>query len=115
MSENYTEEMTADLVQVYKACESDEERRNAVAILADKYNKSKASIRAKLAKEKVYIPLSRKSKLTGDKPRTKEQIVSEIEAIAEVLPGSFETLEKSNKLVLLKLLKIISKSKIQGL
>ena len=87
MSENYNEKQTADMVERYKAADTDEARAAVVTELADEFGKSVASIRGKLVREGVYKAKAR-GKANGRK--TKADLVAEV---AEATGLDAETLE----------------------
>ena len=61
---NYTEEQTATMVRMYidVASESEERRAEVVNEIAEMFNKSPRSVRAKLSRENVYIAKQPKAK-----------------------------------------------------
>lgn len=100
----YTEEMTEELVSAYKEAKDQDARSEVVSFYADKFHKPKNSIIAKLSKEKVYVAITRKSKVTGRIPETKERLVRRLEAQEGFKEGRLDGLEKAPKLVILRLL-----------
>jgi len=108
---NYSEEDVRLMKNAYAAAESVEARKACVVGLAKKLNKPEKSIISKLAKEGVYIPAIRVSKVTKGKPKTKEELTKQISA--QLDPEGVESpdwlvgLEKAPKLVLLRLLENI--------
>ena len=80
-TENYTEEMTAEIVEAYLKGETYEQRAEIIAAQAAKHGKSVPSVRAKLTREKVYIPKEYKNK-NGEKPTSKAE---QVEALAKML------------------------------
>ena len=102
----YTETQERLMKNAYAAAENDDDRIMCVAGLANKLEKPKASIIAKLAKMGVYVSKKRVSKITKGDPRTKEQIVADI---SYETGQDFSGLEKAPKLVLLRLYKTIMK------
>lgn len=102
--QKYTEEQEKELEINYKAADSDEGREIAVQEFMAKHGKSKRSVVAKLSKMEIYKSKERISKVTGTKPITKEQIVSQIEEKMGFESGALEGLEKAPKLVLLKII-----------
>jgi hypothetical protein len=73
-----------------------------------KHSKSKRSVIAKLSKMGIYIARPKISKVTGDKPETKEKMVSDIAIALGMNPEELEGLDKTPKLVLMKLRERIS-------
>ena len=103
-TENYTEAQVKRLQEVYDPKASETERKEQLQELSAEFGKNVASIRAKLVHLKLYVKNEYK-KRTGEKPETKETIVSQI---AEVLgvdaDASLSGLEKATKncLILLR-------------
>ena len=97
---NYTPEMTAELVEAYKASPNDE----TVKAFADKFGKSVKSVVAKLSREKVYVAKEYKTK-KGEKPVAKAELVAKLAAFAGKSEAEFDSLEKANKAVLEALVK----------
>lgn len=94
---NYTPEQAEQAVKVYTAAETDEDRKAAVAKLAKEFGKSPASVRAKLVSEGVYQKPEYVTK-KGEKPETKEAIVSEIADILSLPDSSvIESLASATK------------------
>lgn len=96
---NYTAEQTAQLVAAYTAAENQDARDSIVAEFAESFNKSPASIRAKLSTEGVYVAKTYTTK-TGGKPETKDAIVDAIATACGVNADVFDSLSKANKNVL---------------
>lgn len=94
--ENYTKEMTEELSAAYKAAGDDKARALVVESFAEKFGKTKPSIRQKLVREGIYIKKEYRTK-SGDKPVTKEQLVlllaDRIGCLADQLQGA----EKATK------------------
>ena len=113
-TENYTAEMTADMVETYSAAgvgvtEADHDARaKVVKDLAEKYGKSERSIRSKLVREEVYIKRGETSTVTGEKPEKKEVIAQRlVDAFGESPEGkklNADSLAKANKVDLQMLL-----------
>jgi hypothetical protein len=93
------EQVVAEMVALYTEAETDEERAEVVRNLADKYNKTVPSVRAKLVREGVYKAKERKTK-TGEPVISKEHLVQEIEKAMGLEVGDLESLEKATKRVL---------------
>ena len=100
----YTPEQEEKMYDMYKAAETADAREQVVLHLVSEWDKPKRSIIAKLSKMKIYISKARISKVTGNKPETKEQLVVKIEQRFGVEKDSFMGLEKAPKLVLTALL-----------
>ena len=100
MSEvNYTDEMVARMKEVYDGAASPQARDLQVKQLADELGKSPASIRAKLTRERVYVPKGPKAK--GPKAIRKAEIVNLIADKVGVNAEIVESLEKATKNALL--------------
>lgn len=99
---------TAEQVETIKAMYSE---GVAVSAIAEAIGKSTRSIVAKLSAEKVYKSAPKVSKVTGDKAMSKDAFVAEIEQAAGFEVGELETLEKSNKVVLAKILAFVNAGK----
>lgn len=104
----YTPEMEAMIKADYLACETDDEREEVIQEYMDKWDKTKRMIVAKLSRMDIYSPRPKLSKVTGEKPATKEQIVRRIERQMNKSRGEFEGLEKAPKLVLQAILEKVS-------
>lgn len=92
---NYTDEQTAQAVEMYQAGQ-------AVEAIALALGKSARSIVAKLAREKVYVAKTLVSKV---QTLTKAQLVTQIEVLKEFTPGFLKSLEKADKPALEALLR----------
>lgn len=92
---NYTPEMTAELVEAYKAAPTAE----TVETFSTKFGKTVKSVVAKLSKEGVYVKAEYKTK-TGAKPVSKEALVSELASLVGRDEEFMGSLEKANKNVL---------------
>ncbi len=95
-AENYSAEVTAQLLADYAASAKDDA---AVKSLAEKFGKAARSIVAKLSREGVYVKKEYKTK-AGGIPVSKEQHVKAIAAFMGVDADKLESLEKANKGVL---------------
>lgn len=104
MAIKYTPEQETELFEAYSVADSNDERDEVVMKYTTKFSKPKRSIIAKLSKMGIYVSKVRQSKVTGNKPETKEQLVTKIESRFGVEDGQFMGLEKAPKLVLVKLL-----------
>lgn len=96
------EAVVADMVKRYTAAIgepfTDEDRAAVVAELADELGKPKASIRAKLVREKVYVAKTHKTK-TGEPTVSKAKLVDMIAGAAGITLTEAEgsSLEKATK------------------
>lgn len=83
---NYTAEMTAKMVDMYKAGE-------AVETIATAVGRTVRSVIAKLSREGVYAS---KAKIAGTKRVTKADLVAKIAEAIEADPAKLESLEKAS-------------------
>lgn len=98
---NYTDEQVKRMLAVYDPKGTVEERLAQVTALSKEFGKpNNRSVIAKLSREQVYIPAVKVSKVTGETPTTKEDLVKNFEDIAGVERGTFETMGKANKLAI---------------
>ena len=104
MTIKYTPEQEEELFNAYSRANTVEERDEVVDTFAIKFNKPRRSIIAKLSKMGIYVSKAKVSKVTGNKPVTKEQLVTKIESRFGVEAEAFMGLEKAPKLVLVALL-----------
>jgi len=102
---NYSAEQTVEMVSAYVANPTKE----TVELFAAKFNKSAASVRAKLVKEGCYKKAEYVSK-AGETPVDKENLVDQIALfIPEVSDeANLSSLAKANKKVLKAILKTVS-------
>ena len=98
-SSKYTEDQTQELVQAYTGADTEEARDEVVATYGEKFGKTVASVRAKLASESVYVPKTRKTK-SGEPVVSKSELVGKVAKLLGQSEESFESLEKANKSVL---------------
>lgn len=96
---NYTPSQVREMVTAYEGGETDNGRKAVVTALAEQMKKSPASIRAKLVNEGVYIKPEKLDK-TGNKVEQKGAIVADIAALCGTPEEGFDSLEKTNKVVL---------------
>ena len=94
---NYTNEQTAQAVEMYQAGQ-------AVEAIALALGKSARSVVAKLSREKVYVA---KARTAGAKALTKAVLVAQIEVLKELAPGTLKSLEKAEKSALEALLQAL--------
>ena len=92
---NYTAEMTAQVVEMYKAGE-------AVEAIANAVGRTARSVIAKLSREGVY---ESKAKTAGAKRVTKADLVAKLAEAAGIEKDELETLEKGSHDALEKLVK----------
>ena len=92
---NYTAEQVSEMIEAYNLTPS----RETVTMLAEKLDKSEKSIIGKLAREGVYQKQVYVSK-TGEKQKTKVEIVREIAAELDLNANDLSGLDKAPKGVL---------------
>ena len=95
MAVNYTEEMVEMMTSKYSANPT----RETVEELADELGKSIKSVIGKLSREGVYQKTEYLTK-TGEKPKTKVEIVREIAAELDLNANDLSGLDKAPKGVL---------------
>jgi hypothetical protein len=105
-TENYTAEMTAELIEAYKKADTSEARLAVVAFYAEKLGKTVNSVRAKLTREKVYIAKVYTNK-NGAKPVKKDAMVTVIADKIGMTVEACDSLEKVNKNVLEAIIKAL--------
>ena len=93
---NYTEEQTAQLVEAYKAAETQADRDMVVDEFAAEFGKTVRSIRQKLVRENVYVKKTYKTK-KGEKPEQKSAIVADIASTLGIETTALGGLELSTK------------------
>lgn len=102
--QKYTQEQEQLMKRLYEDAQTEEEREEVVEELAERLNKNKKAIIAKLSTMRIYVRKERKSKVLDGPPETKAQLVARLEAKLRVSPGTFESFEKATKLALQTLL-----------
>jgi len=100
----YTVEQETQMLDAYTKAETTEQRAQVVIDLAITLSKPTRSIIAKLSKMGIYISKAKISKVTGNKPETKEQLVRRVEKRFGAAPEDYMGLEKAPKMVILDLL-----------
>ena len=103
---NYTEEMVARLHEVYDGNATEEVRKAQVAQLAEELGRSAASVRAKLTREKIYVPLEKAP--TGKNTVRKAELVASIAEKIGMDVDAAGSLEKVTKAVLTRVLNAVS-------
>ena len=93
----WTKEQTVELITMYRNLGKDK-----IPEIAAHFDRTKEAIISKLAFEKEYVSERKKSVYTGEKPKTKEQLVKELEELTDL---DLSTLEKANKLVIINLIR----------
>lgn len=86
---NYTEEMVAEMINVYQANPT----RETVDVLAGQFDRTPRSIIAKLSREGVYVPQSAPAKSNNV---TKETLVRHIEEVTGVAMPSLAKASKND-------------------
>ncbi len=99
---NYTPENVERMVAVYAEATSDEQRKNAVALLAEELGKNVRSVIAKLSREGVYVKPTPATK-AGAKIETKAEIVADIATNLKVEVSALASLSKATKAALVAL------------
>ena len=94
---NYSPELTAQIVEEYAKGNTDAERLDILKRLEGETGRQVKSLRAKLVSLGVYIKVKPVSKVTGDKPETKETIVSGIARLLDVAPATLDSLDNATK------------------
>jgi hypothetical protein len=92
-TQNYTAEMTRELVEGYSAQETAEARETFLNLMAAKFEKTVPSVRAKLVREKVYVP-AEKSK---GKAVRKDELVASIARLTDSDEELMESLSKATR------------------
>lgn len=76
---NYTEEMTAAVVERYQAGET-------VEAIAESIGRAVRSVRSKLVREGVYVAAEKPAKSKREEGPTKKELLRDLEALAPHLP-----------------------------
>lgn len=105
---NYTDEMVSFMVETYTLATTDTERANAVEVIANKFGKHPASVRAKLSTLGVYVKPTPTTK-AGKAITSKSKLVAEIAKKLEVQEEVIGSLEKATKVTLELLVKALAK------
>lgn len=95
----YSPEQTEELVQSYTSAKTTEERDQVIDTYVQKFERTRASIIAKLSSEQVYVSKNRGDK-NGNPIVRKDELVTQIAKILNVDEDSIGSLEKANKPVL---------------
>lgn len=106
----YSKDTDAIMMQVYNPEASQGERDAQVSELADKFGKKEKSIIAKLSKLGVYVKKQRVSKVTGDKPKSKADMVKDISTVLNVSFDKVESLTNATKTALVEIFEAIKPS-----
>ena len=97
--------VVAQMIDLYKAAGDQDERTQAVAMIAKNLGKSEASVRSKLSFLGVYIPKERTTKSGGPivkKSELVDQIIEDLEL--NLTEAEATSLEKATKVTLKKIL-----------
>jgi uncharacterized hydantoinase/oxoprolinase family protein len=89
---NYTVEMTAELVEAYKASPNEA----TVKAFAEKFGKTVKSVVAKLSREGVYVKKAYVTK-NGEKPVAKAELVARLAELTGETEENLSSLEKATK------------------
>ena len=100
---NYTNEQTAELVNLYVG-------GTTTAELAEKFGKTVRSIVAKLSREKVYTKPTRTTK-TGDAIVKKDSVADAIGAVLRLSENDISSLTKANNTALQAIFSALANSK----
>jgi Zn-dependent M32 family carboxypeptidase len=103
---NYTEEMTASLIEQYQ-------NGTSVEDLANIFSKTTRSIVAKLSRSGVYKKKEYISK-TGNAPIKKDAIADQIGMLLGFTEAEIESISKANKTALNKILDCVKESKLNS-
>lgn len=104
----YTKMQEEELRTTYTTFTTHSEREEYIERFMSKHNKTKRSVVAKLSKMRIYINRPKTSKVTGDIPETKKQMLDKIAFALGINPEKLEGMDKSPKLALLNLLKRVT-------
>ena len=103
---NYTDAMVEALHAGYDGTASDEDRKAQVTALAVEVGRSEPSVRAKLTREGIYVPLTKAP--AGKAPVRKAELVQDIADALDVDVDVIGSLEKATKNVLVRLKEALS-------
>ena len=92
-TQNYTVEMTNELVEGYSAQKTSQARETFIDLMAAKFEKTVPSVRAKLVREKVYV----KSESKGAKTVRKDELVASIARLTNSDEEMLESLSKATR------------------
>ena len=96
----YSDKEKDELITAYTQARTFVEKAKVIEEIAKKLNRSNKSIIAKLAYEKVYVKIPRRSKITGGRPKTKQKMIEEFEQEFGFESGSLDGFEIAPKLVI---------------
>lgn len=102
---NYSDEAVARLNEVYDGSADEATRKEQVAALAEELGKSAASIRAKLTREGLYVPMAKAP--AGKASIRKSALVTAIANAVGVDEDVIGSLEKATKVTLAIILKAV--------
>jgi hypothetical protein len=100
---NYTVEQETVMSEMYTAVrgESEAKRAEIVAEIAAMFNKSPASVRAKLSRMQIYIPKVAVSKVTGGEAAKKDELAAKLVKVSGLNLISAEKLNKTDLVALI--------------
>ena len=104
-TENYTLEMTKELVKAY----AEKPEKETVEFFAAKFGKTVKSVVAKLSREGVYKKAEYVNK-KGEKPVAKESVADAIGNVLKMTEAETSSLTKANKSALEKIFKALANS-----
>jgi len=93
---NYTGKQVEEMREEYEKAGSQETRDAVVKSIADKFGKSPRSIVAKMSREGFYIAKVVVSKVTGEKPMSKSDLVVKLRDVSGLVMVSGEKLNKTD-------------------
>jgi hypothetical protein len=98
MNVNYTVDQVNELVAAYAAAQTDEARAAVVTEYAEKFEKTVASVRAKLVNEKVYV--AKQANVKSRKVARKSELVAQLAELMNESEEVLESFEKVNRVAL---------------
>ena len=93
---NYSATDVADMLEIYTAANTAEERKGAVSVIAKSFGKTVKSVIAKLSREGVYVKAAKVTK-TGAPVTRKEDIVKAIASSLDLEFADIKSLGKATK------------------
>lgn len=105
---NYSDEAVARMEAVYNEASTDEQRKNAVQVLATELGKTTNSIVSKLVNMGIYVKAQTATKPASKRPETKAQIVADISETVALSETAVKGLIKADRLALVELREALS-------
>lgn len=93
---NYSETDVADMLELYSAANTADERKGAVSVIAKTFGKTVKSVIAKLSREGVYVKAQKVTK-TGKAVVNKEAMVKDIAMLLDLDFEDVKSLGKATK------------------